>query len=222
MFCPAWVADSSSLCSCGSCCQVTQADDGVLQYPLQGEVHTFGPTWTANRSSLCSLIVVHSSNLVALPPSLWHSWKSRLRLMYPHIGAHLCRFGPRAHVWITATQFRDIDWQHPKVVFRINFFTSNRRKGKTGYRMELRNHNIPMLLVHTVHEYIRPEGILNTKTVAISCLTALGVLCLDLFLGLAFAQWLSARRFLVDMNSLGSRDRFAADRWHCPEESEVN
>ena len=87
--------------------------------------------------------------------------------MHTQLGAHLCRFGTRALVWITATQLRDIDWlAAPESGVPYHFFISIRWKRNTGYHMGLQNHHVPVLLIHTVHEFTGTEGIPNTKTVA--------------------------------------------------------
>ena len=134
--------------------------------------------------------------------------------MHAQLGAHLCRFGPRAHVWITATQFRDVDWLHPKVVSRITSSPQSDGRGTQdiiwGCRTTIFLCSWSMLCMNIPG----PKESRKQRLWRKPCLTALGVLCPESSLGFAFAQWLSARRSVVDMNSLGSRDRFAADRWH--------
>ena len=181
MLFPTWVVDRSSVCFlCLLLSSYRQADNGVLQYPLQGEVYTFCPTWVANRSSLCSVVVVHSSNVVALP----FIFVAQLQIPAANHERSIRR--PPLPFRLLGTVMNHCHTvQGYRLLSRI--LHHNQTEGNTDYHMELRNHHVPVLLVYTVHTYTQPAGILNTKTVAIPCLTALRVLCPESSLGLAFA-----------------------------------
>ena len=107
-----------------------------------------------------------------------------------------------------------IGWLHPKVVSRI---TSSPQSDGRGTQDIIWGCRTIMFLCSWFILCMNLPGPKASRTQRLwrkPCPTALGVLCPESFLGFAFAQWLSARRSVVNMNSLGSRNRFAADRWH--------
>ena len=56
--------------------------------------------------------------------------------------------------------------QYPEFKPQARMDGSARRKGNTGYHMELRYYHVPLLLVHPVHEHARTKGISKSDTVA--------------------------------------------------------